>query len=58
MTTIDRNGKAIEVGDRVSRVGTVTLVNRGTLQVKWDHPERDVVGYVLSPGSVEVQPDD
>ena len=57
MTVIDRNGKSIEVGDRVSQVGIVTLVNRGTLRVKWDHPERDVVGYVLSPGSLEVQPE-
>ena len=57
MTVIDRNGKSIEVGDRVSQVGIVTLVNRGTLRVRWDHPERDVVGYVLSPGSLEVQPE-
>ncbi len=57
MTTIDRNGKAIEVGDRVSMVGVVTLVTRGTLRVKWDHPEREVVGYVLSPGCLEVAPE-
>ena len=55
--TIDRNGKAIEVGDRITKSGTVTLVNRGILRVKWDHPERDVVGFVLSPGCVEVEPE-
>lgn len=53
--TIDRNGKTIEVGDRVTMAGVVTLVHRGTLRVKWDHPEREVVGYVLSPGCVEVR---
>ena len=53
--TIDRNGKTVEVGDRVQMIGTVTLVTRGTLRVRWDHPDREVVGYVLSPGCVEVQ---
>lgn len=55
MTAIDRNGKTIKVGDRVAMVGTVKLVTHGNLQVQWDHPEREVVGYVLSPGCLEVE---
>lgn len=53
--TIDRNGTQIEVGDRVVKVGTVTLVGRGVVRVRWDHPTRDVVGFVLSPGCLEIE---
>ncbi len=54
-TTIDRNGKALAEGDRVHMIGTVVLVNAGVVTVNWDHPEREVVGHVLSPGCLEVE---
>ena len=53
--TIDRNGRPIEIGDRVSQEGTIVLVNKGEVRVRWDHPEKKIVGFVLAPGTLEVQ---
>ena len=57
MTLLDKNAKMIQEGHRVSMKGKVTLVSGNVVTVNWDHPEKDIAGFVMTPGCLEVVPE-
>ena len=57
MTLLDKNAKMIQEGHRVSMRGKVTLVSGNVVTVNWDHPEKDIAGFVMTPGCLEVVPE-